>query len=402
MKSTARHSSPFVRIRLVGRILRVAQRECGILVKNPIYLFSLVLFPGFIIFFFTSLLNNGSPDELPCGVVDHDNTITTRALTHSLDAFQSAKVVAHYPTVNDARRAIQRGEIYGFMYFPKNTTSDMLAKRQPTVSFYYSEICMVAGSTMLRDMKTVMSLGAAAVGSAKLSAIGKSNTEIRAFLQPIVIDLHMVGNPWGNYNAYLSTFLVPGIIMLFIFLISAYSIGTELKFQRSRDWLQLSGGNMVIALIGKFLPQFLVSFSIMLGFYWYTLGYLGFPHACAPWRIILLAFLTVIGAESFGIFVFSLLPSLRMSMSICSLWAVLGFSIGGATYPVFAMHHVIEALSWLFPLRHYYMVYQKTIFNGYPLTDVWWNIILCVVIILLPWLTLNRLRKAMLEYVYIP
>lgn len=384
------------------RIWRVALRECGILAKNPIYPFCMILFPIFVTFFFTSMLYEGSPDGLPCGIVDHDNTTTTRSLAHRLDAFQGVNITAHYPTVDEARRAIQRGEIYGFLYFPKNTTSDILAKRQPTVSFYYSNISALAGGMVFRDMKTITTLGEAAVGSAKLSALGKSAAEIQAFLQPIAIDLHMTGNPWANYNAYLSTFIVPGILMLFMFLITAYSLGTELKFQRSKDWMQQSGGNIYIAIIGKMTPHFFISFAIMMGFYWYTLGYLHFPHACSTWRILMLAILTVVVSESFGIFMFALLPSLRMSMSVCSLWAVLGFSIGGATYPVFAMHPIIESLSWLFPLRHYYMIYQSAIFNGYPLSYVWIHITIFIFIALLPWLMLPRIRKAMMEYVYIP
>ena len=78
-----------------------------------------------------------------------------------------------------------------------------------------------------------------------------------SFLQPITIDLHMTGNPWSNYNIYLSSIMVPGIFGIFIFLITVYSIGTELKFGRGRDWMRLSGYNIVVALAGKFLPQFL-------------------------------------------------------------------------------------------------------------------------------------------------
>ena len=362
----------------------------------------MVLFPIFITVFFTSIMGQGGPTDLPCGVVDLDNTPTTRALTRRLDGMQTTHVTAHYTSVSEARRAVQRGEIYGFLYFPAGTTAKMLSQRQPTVSFYYSNISMLAGGMMLRNMKTITTLGAAAVGSAKLSALGKSETEIKAFLQPIAIDMHMVGNPWGNYNVYLTTFLVPGILMLFMFLITAYSIGTELKFQRSREWMQAAGGNAAIALTGKMLPQFLTSFTILIALYCYIFGYLAFPHGGSTWLLLALALLTVLSSEGFGIFVFGLMPSLRMSMSVCSLWAVLGFSVAGATFPIFAMHPIIESLSWLFPLRHYYMIYQSAVFNGYPLTDVWLHIVILVSYSLLPLFVLGRIKKAMLEYVYIP
>ena len=92
-------------------------RECGILVRNPIYLFCMILFPMLIMLFFTSLMSEGLPTELPCGVVDHDNTSTTREIARRLDGMQSYHVVGRYTTVSEARQAIQRGEIYAFMYF---------------------------------------------------------------------------------------------------------------------------------------------------------------------------------------------------------------------------------------------------------------------------------------------
>ena len=225
---------------MVKRILQIALRECGILIKNPMYGFCMIIFPLLVIFFFTSLLNEGQPVEMPVGVVDQDNTPTSRRLIRNLDAFQNTQVVAHYPNMNDARQAMQRNEIYAFLLIPNGTTEGMVSVRQPKISFYYSSVTLVAGSTLFKDLKTITTLGSAGVSAAKLSAMGKTDGEIRTFLQPIALDLHMVNNPWANYNVYLSTTMIPGVLMLFIFLISAYSIGTELKFKESKSgwgWL---------------------------------------------------------------------------------------------------------------------------------------------------------------------
>ena len=86
-------------------------RECKIFLHNPIYPFCMVLFPLMVMFFFTSLLQDGQPEEMPVGVVDLDNTSTSRNLIRRLDAFQSSHVVAHFPSVNEARQAIQNNEI---------------------------------------------------------------------------------------------------------------------------------------------------------------------------------------------------------------------------------------------------------------------------------------------------
>ena len=61
------------------------------------------------------------------------------------------------------------------------------------------------------------------------------------------------------------------------------------------------------------------------------------------------------------------LPNVRLGMSFASLWGVISFSISGFTFPVAAMDPTLQALSNLFPLRHYFLVYVDQALNGLPL-----------------------------------
>lgn len=380
--------------------MRVARRELSFIISQPIYWFCMVVFPLLVTVFFTSLMNEGQPQDMPVGVVDNDNTSTSRRLIRNLDAFQSTRVVARYPSVSDARKAIQRNEIYAFLYIPEGTSERLTAGRQPKVSYYYSLTSLTAGALLFKDLKTITTLGSAAVGQTTMSARGYTPQQIQTFLQPIVIDLHPISNPWTNYNIYLSTVLVPGLIMLFIFLITAYSVGTELKFGRSRGWLATAGGDIVAAVVGKLLPQTVVFLTVMYAHLYYVFGVLSFPHPGGVVPILLLGLLAVLASQGFGVFMFGLIPSLRLSMSTCSLWAVLSFSIAGSAYPLADMDAPLQSLAWLFPLRHYFMTYQITIFNGFPLADAWPHIAALTLFALLPLTILRRLRNAMLNYVY--
>ncbi|MBR4192206.1 MAG: ABC transporter permease [Prevotella sp.] len=389
-------------LRHLLNIWRIAQREMKILIKNPIYLCCMVIFPLLTMFFFTSLLDEGVPQEMPVGVVDLDNSTTSRALVRRLDGFQTSRVVAHYTSVAEARHAMQENEIYGFLYIPKGTSEKLLASRRPKVSYYYSNVSIAAGSMVMKDMKTITTLGSAGVGQAVMRARGFTPRQIQTLLQPIRIDLHQVANPWSNYNMYLSTVFVPGVMMLFMFLISAYSLGMELKFNRGKEWLGKANGNIVVAILGKYLPQAVVFLALIFFYEFYIYNVLHFTHAGSLWTIVLLAVLQVFGSIGFGVFIFGLMPSLRMSMSICSLWGVLSFSLAGSAFPVMGMDSPIQALTWLFPLRHYYMLYQITVFNGYPLIDAWFHFVALVAFTLLPWIVIRKIKNAMLTYVYIP
>ena len=383
-------------------IWQVARREMKILRVNRMYLICMLGFPLLALVFFTSLMDEGLPEDMPVGVVDLDNTSTSRGLIRRLDAFQSSRVVAHYPSVNEARRAIQENQIYAFLYIPKGTTDDLLSSRRPKISYYYNMASVMAGSLLMKDLKTIANLGSAAVGQATMRAKGYTQEQIMAFLQPIRIDLHQIANPWTNYNAYLSTVLVPGVMMLFMFLISAYSLGMELKFDRGKEWLANADNNILVAILGKYLPQAIIFLVLIALYEMYIYGVIRFPHEGGFGDMFLLAVLEVFSAIGFGIFAFGLMPSLRMSMSVCSLWAVLSFSLAGSAFPVMGMDTPIQALSWLFPLRHYYMLYQITVFNGFPLVDAWFHLVALIAFALLPWLVMNKIKNAMLTYVYIP
>ncbi len=389
-------------MKFIIQIRDIALRELQILRKNNLYAFCMVVFPLLTGLFFTSLLSDGVPLDLPIGVVDLDNSSTSRSLVRRLDAFQNSRVVAHYPSVTAARIAIQENEIYAFLYIPDGMAEKLLAGRQPKISYYYSMASLVAGSMVMKDLKTITTLGSAGVGQATMQAKGYTPEQIQTALQPVRIDTHQIGNPEGSYNVYLSTALVPGIMILFMMLISTYSLGMELKFDTGKELLAKADGNIVVAIIGKFLIHFIVFLMVVLLFQYYIYGVLGFPSMGSVWNILLLCLLQVAGSLGFGIFVFGLMPSLRMSMSICSLWAVLSISIAGSTFPVMGMDAPIQALSWLFPLRHYFMIYEVTVFNGFSLINAWFHLVALVGFALLPWFVVAKIKNAMLTYVYIP
>lgn len=382
--------------------MKVSRRECGVITRTYIYLCSMIVFPVISIVFFLSLMESGLPLEMPVGIVDLDNTATTRSLVRRLDAFQTTKVIARYPNIDEARHAIQRNEIYAFLYFPKGTTSELMSARRPKISYYYTNTSLTAGSLLMRDMKTISLLANAGVGQAKLKARGATDKQVKAFLQPIAIDLHAINNPFISYNIFLSAFIIPGILLLFVFMISAYSIGTELKFNDSHEWLKTAGNNIYVALTGKFLPQTIIWLSVFYLYYWYMFSHLGFPYSGSKFMIFLLPLITVLAAQAFGIFMYGLMPSLRMSMSICSLWGVLSFSVCGAAFPVTAMDGSLAALAQLFPLRHYYMLYQMCIFNGYPVHAAWFHFMALGIFICMPFFVARKIKNAMLTYIYIP
>ena len=384
------------------RFLRIAKREVFRLTSQPIYLFCMVIAPIFCFVFFSTLMEKGLPSNLPAGVVDLDNTATTRNIIRNLDAFQGIKIVAHYESVSQARKAIQRGEIYSFYYIPRGTTEKALANRQPKVSFYVNYSYLIAGSLLYKDQRTMSELASGAIGRATLYAKGATESQAMAFLQPIVIETHALNNPWLNYSVYLCNTLFPGLLMLLIFLTTVYALGTELKENTAGQLMKESGNSIVTALTGKLFPHTIVFFIIAVFYNVYLYGFLHYPCNSGIFPMLLAGLLLVLASQAFGVFLFGLFGSLRLALSAASLWGVISFSISGFTFPVMAMHPTLQALANLFPLRHYFLIYVDLALNGYPLIYAWHSVVALLIFMLLPFFILKKLRTAMLHYVYIP
>ena len=67
-----------------------------------------------------------------------------------------------------------------------------------------------------------------------------------------------------------------------------------------------------------------------------------------------------------------------------------------------AMHPILQAVSVLFPLRHYFLIYVNLALNGYPAYYVWQPVVALLLFCLLPFFVLKQLRNEMQHFVYLP
>ena len=383
-------------------ILRIAWREMHRLATNPIYFFCMIVAPVGSLFFFTTLMRSGLPTDLPVAVVDLDNTPTSRRLVRQLDAFEQTAVRMQCASFDEARREMQQGRIYGVFLIPKNFQQDATSGKRPRLSFYTNGSFLIAGSLMFRDMKTLSVLAGASVGLQQGQARGYTDAQIMGQIQPIVVDTHAIGNPWLNYSVYLSNAIVPGLLQLLVFIVTVFSIGTEIKRRTSREWLRMGHDSLAVSLAGKLLPQTIIFTIVGLFVCAVLYGYNAFPLRSGWLPIITAMTLLVIASQAVGVFMIGVLPTVRLGLSFACLFGMLGFSICGLSYPVTAMYPPSHAISYLYPLRHYLLIYIDQALNGRALAYTWGEYVWLAAFLLLPLTIFRNLKRALLYFHYIP
>lgn len=372
------------------------------LISRRIYLTMMIVVPLAVAFYFVDLMDEGLPLKVPSGVVDLDHSSLSREVTRNLGASELVSVSATPESYAEAIDMVKSGKIFGFFLIPDNFEHDALSGRKATLSYYSNMTYFVPGSLVFKGFTTqaVTTVGGLAV--ATLTSIGASEDMASGLISPVNFQLNMPGNPWMNYNIYLSNSFIPGVIALLVALITVFTILIEIKDNTSRRWLELSGGSTIVAVAGKLIPQWLIFTIVGFACQAYLYGFNHFPMNCPLWHMLLAMALLVAASQGFAMIVICLIPNLRMALSVCALSGILAFSIAAFSYPVDQMYGAIGIFSYILPVRYYFLIYVDQALNGIPL---YYSRIYYAALLLFPLLGLlgvKRLQKRLLNPVYVP
>lgn len=377
-------------------IIKVARRELRIIRNRPLYLLGSVGVITFCALFYLTLMKDGLPHDIPIGVVDQDESTTSRNFYQQLDATQLGKVV-HYDTYESARADLMSGKILAMCVLPKGMNDDIQASRQPKITMYTNGLYLVGGALAWKQLLYMVNLTNGAVQREALRMRGYDEQQIMGLIQPVNVDFHQIGNTTTNYGYYLSNIMLPGVVEMIVIIVLIYSLGTELKYGTSRHLLRTAGDSITSALLGKLLVW--TSIFSAIGFILIVLLYhwLHFPIAGSIWNMFLDMFLMILASESIGIFIVEMLPVPRLALSIGALYSTLGFSLAGFTLPIEAMPPYIQGLAAAFPLRHYFNFFVQEVFFGAGFAGWWREVAYLLIFLFLPAIGLNRLKRA---YIY--
>jgi len=350
-------------------IWRVLERELHMMFARPLYMFASVGVMLLSTFFFLTLMRGGTAEKMPVAVVDLDQTSISRRLTHEMQATPSVDIQLITNSYPEAREAMQQGKIYGIFVIPKGFYGDLVAFKRPQLDFYVTNAYTVGGNTAYKQMLTMANLTSGAFQREVLRKKGLPDDVIMHRIQPLTIEGHMVANPWGNYSVYLVSTILPGILGLICIMLTIFAIGFELKMRTSHAWLRAAGGNYTVAMIGKLIPYTLIYLVLGVGCHLILYRYAGFPVYGSYGRLMFGLLLYIFAMEALGITIIGLLPTLRDALSIGTFYSMLGFSLSGFTYPNMSMLAPVKALSYIEPLRHYYLIYVNEALMAAPVEN---------------------------------
>lgn len=370
--------------------------------SRRIYIYMMLIVPIACTFIFLNLMKEGLPLKVPVAMVDMDHSPTSRNITRNLAAGELIDITRRAETFNDAMRSVQEGKTYGFFYIPRGFEREALSGRTPTLSFYCNMSYYVPGSLSYKGFKIIAVGTSGNIINATITQAGLGDLLGSGVTMPVATQVHPLGNPWMNYNIYLTPSFLFGLLALIIMTVTVTSITTEIKYGTAPEWIATAGGSIRKALVGKLFPQFVIFCVVGIAIEAVMFRYLHFPFHCPAWIMILAMILFVAASQAFGIIATEIAPNLRISLIIVSLTGILSFSVAGFSFPVDKMYGYIAIFAYIIPIRYLFLIYIDQALNGIPLfySRIYFAALLAFTLV--PWLGLGRLKKKCLNPVYVP
>ena len=234
--------------------IAVLKRELDRMVSRRIYFASCIVLPLFSIFFMATIFGNGQMENLPVGVVDGDNTATSREIIRMTEAVPTFRITRHYADEAEARADVQRKSIYGYLSIPSGFEAKVMDGKETALTYYYHYALMSVGSEIHGAFQSLLKSISVVPIVTHAVALGINQEEIESFLLPVTTQNHPLFNPDMDYSVYLTQPFFFVFLQVILLLVTTYSIGSEGKFHTSANWLAVADGNIWVAVTAKLLP----------------------------------------------------------------------------------------------------------------------------------------------------
>lgn len=339
-------------------------RECRRVLSSRVCIWGIIIAPILSMIILLSMMKEGLPQQIPIAIVDYDNSSTSRSLVRQLDAFPKTNVKFKSLSFREARIKMERMEIFAILTIPKDFARDAVSGDRPKLVYYTNNAFLISGSLLFQDLKVISTLASAAVGLQTGEAKGYTEGQLMPVVQPIKVEAHPLSNPWLNYSVYLNNMFLPGILQLVVMIFTVSSFGAEVKRGKGRKLLRMSGNSTFKTIIGKLLPYTILYTIIALLMMSVLYHYNSFPLNSGFLPMFFNYFLLIIAAQGLGLILLAAFKNYRFSVSIACLVCMLAFSLSGFSYPGQAMHPSLFALSFILPLKHFFLIYVDQALNG--------------------------------------
>jgi ABC-2 type transport system permease protein len=304
--------------------------------------------------------------NVPLAVYDQCRCTESRSL---LDAYRAAdyfRLAYDVGSEDEIRVLIEQGDARAGIIIPPDYNTD-LAQGEAQVAFILDGSDATAGSTALAAATLI---GQQHATTLMLEKLERSGLDVENFQPPLDVRTRV----WYNPDLVSSHFMIPGVIGMILFAITAILTATAIVRERERGTIE----QLIVTpirpwelVVGKVVPYVVLAFIdtlevLAIGHWWF-----GVPVRGALWLILFCSALLLLSGLGIGLFASTIANTQQEAMLTVWMTLLPSIFLSGFFFPLEAMPKILQWISYIVPLRYYLVIIRALLIKGVGTAAIW-------------------------------
>jgi len=297
--------------------------------------------------------------------IDHDHSTTSRALIEKFAASNYFNVLTDFPSEAQAISAMQNGDVDVILEVPYYFERDLHKEKHAELGV------------------TINAIDGAAAGVENVyinQIVRNFNRNVKVILlQPedqLVLPLNISSIPlfWYNETLNYKTFMVPGILVLLVTMISLFLSGMNVVREKEIGTLEQINVTPIRKrefIIGKLFPFWILGMTILsVGLIIAKLIF-NIPIIGSLWLMYSFTSIYILVVLGIGLFISNFTNTQQQAMFISWFFMVIFILMSGLFTPVESMPKWAQVMTEFNPIKYFVEVMRMVMLKGSSFIDIW-------------------------------
>ena len=340
-----------------SRLLSIIRKEFIQIFRDPRTLFLMLVMP-IVQMFLLGYAATTDVRNVPLAVWDQSRTPESRAL---LDAFKAADyftIAYQIRSEEEIATLIERGDVRAALIIPPDY-NERLLEGDAQVSMILDGSDASVGSTALSTAKLVGQSYAVKILTEQAARQGRAAA--------VRVPLDVRTQVWYNPDLISAYFMIPGMIGMILYFITALLTATAIVRERERGTIE----QLIVTpirswelVVGKVLPYVILGFLdtievLILGHFWFKV-----PVRSDLGLLFGTSGLLLLSSLGIGLFASTVANTQQEAFLTVMFTMLPSIFLSGFFFPIEAMPKFLQLVSYAIPLRYFLVIIRALLLKG--------------------------------------
>ena len=357
---------------MTSRLVSIVRKEFIQLFRDRRML-ALILVIPLVQLFLLGYASNTDLRDVPMAVFDQSHTAAARALLDAYRVTDYFKVAYVVGSDAELRDLIEKGQVVLGLIIPPDYATQLTAG-QAQVALIVDGSDASKAATVLSVSQLIAQNYATRIFATKLERSGLSLT--------LQLPVELRTTVWYNPDMVSSYFMIPGVIGMILYAITAILTATAVVRERERGTIE----QLIVTpirpwelVVGKIFPYVILGLFdaaevIAVGHWWF-----GVPVRGSLVLIGLVSALFLFSGLGIGLFASTIANTQQEAMLTVFMTLLPAIFLAGFFFPLDNMPAVLQAVSYFIPLRYFLKIIRVLLLKGVGLESIQGDVLALVI-----------------------